>query len=198
MKNWFVLVCAFFIISCKEEQARSTLVLENMSLFDLYDSYCESWIEQKYPCSTDSCFSSAAVEIVGIDTSDAHRYLIYAWSWNEHFLIKNGNAFSGNKKLTISRFAIDPSTRANKILDVYLPNEELPIAEQLAEQGFPENLVENYFTKQAESVEKIRIQALTKKATDKYQLYLSKAYVTQTDIFGDSISSTGDSTQSLQ
>lgn len=157
-----------------------------MSLFDLYDSYCESWIEQKYPCSTDSCFSSAAVEIVGIDTSDAHQYQIYAWSWNEHFLIKNGNTFSGNKRLTISRFTIDPSTRANKILEVYIPNEELPIAEQLAEKDFPESIVEGYFIKQAESVERIRIQALTKKATDKYQLYLSKAYVSQTDVFDDS------------
>ncbi len=197
MKNWLFLLCAILTVSCQEEKAHDTLVLENLAFFDLYDSSCESWIEQKFPCSKDSCFSSAAVEIVGIDTSDSHRYQIYAWSWSEHFMTQNKKAFSGSKKLLITRFTMNPSSRANKILQVYIPNEEQPIDEQLTLEQFPEKIIDSYFTKQAESVERIRIQALNKKATEKYKLYLSDAYATQTDVFTEDTTSVTDTASTM-
>lgn len=197
MKNWLFLLGAILTVSCQEEKSHDTLVLENLAFFDLYDSSCESWIEQKFPCSKDSCFSSAAVEIIGIDTSDTHRYQIYAWSWSEHFMNKNGQSFSGNKKLLITRFTIDPSSRANKIIQVYIPNEELPIEEQLTTEKFPEKITDSYFTKQSESIEKVRIQALNKKAKEKYKLYLSDAYTTQTDVFTEDTISVIDTTSTV-
>lgn len=183
MKYCIILFCCFFIFSCKEEVSHETLITENIDFFKLYDASCESWLEQKFACATDSCFSSSAVEIVGIDTSDASRYQVYTWSWNEHFLNKDGKVYSGNKKLLITRFTIDPSTRANRIIEVYIPNEALSILDQLTELSFPEKLIDTYFTKQTENTERLRIQALTKKATDKYQLFLANAYVTQKDVY---------------
>lgn len=167
--------CILFI-GCKEEKNNTSLVLDNLQFFSLYDSTCETWLEQKFSCNSDNCFSSSAVEIVGIDTSNIDSIKIYAWAWNEHFVQKNNKSYSGNKKLLISRFTINQSNRNLVITDVFIPHEDQPIEDQLEQQLFPENIIESYFTKQPENVERIRIQALTQKATAKYKLYMKNIY----------------------
>ena len=182
MKKGFFLLIILFTLSCKEEVKHDHLVLDNLSLFQLYDTSCESWLEQKYSCSTDSCFSSAAVEIVGIDTSDSNLYQIYAWSWSEQFIQKNNQDYSGNKQLLIAKFTIDPTTRAKKVMNVFIANPEIPIEEQLTENGFPTQLIKEYFINQSNNIETIRIKALTKKATDKLNLYKENVYTPDSSI----------------
>lgn len=171
MKWRAIFFCCILFISCKEKEESTSLVLDNLQFFSLYDTTCETWLEQKFSCSTDSCFSSAAVEIVGIDTSNMDSIKVYAWAWNEHFVEKNNKSYSGNKKLLISRFTINPVNRKLLITDVFIPEEDHPLEEQLEAEKFPKSIIETYFTKQPENVEKIRIQALTQKATAKYKLY---------------------------
>jgi|SRR5690554_5261560 len=174
MRIWSILLFALFIHSCstKDETIDNNLVVENLKFFEKYHYHCEQWLELNNPCSQDSCMSSAAVEIVGIDTTDQQNILVYTWAWNEHFLIKDNQAYSGNKKLTIARFTLDGSSRELKISDVYTPDENAPLLEQLTEENVPQKLIQTYFAKQSSGVEKIRIQALSKKAKDKFNLYL--------------------------
>jgi hypothetical protein len=127
------------------------------------------------------------VEIVGVDTSDSTQYQIYAWSWNEHFIQKGTQDYSGNKQLLITKFSVDPTSRARKILNVFVANPELPIEQQLKENGFPASIIDEYFTNQSENVERIRIQALTKKATDKYSLFKEHIYTPDTTLIVDSL-----------
>lgn len=182
MKKGLFLLVILFNLSCKEEIKPSYIVLDDLSLFQLYDTSCESWLEKKYSCETDSCFSSAAVEIVGIDTSDSNQYQVYAWSWNEQFIQKNNQDYSGNKKLLITKFTVDPNTRAKKITKAFIANPEIPIETQLIENGFPVELINEYFIDQSKNIETIRIQALTKKATDKFNLYKEKVYTPDSTI----------------
>lgn len=174
MRIWSILLSVLFIYSCssKEEVIDENLVLENLKLFEKYHYSCEQWVEQNNPCVQDSCMSSAAVEIVGVDTTDKQNIAIYAWVWNEHFLIKDSQAYSGNKKLAIGRFIIDGSSRDYKISDVYFPDPDAPLVEQLEEEKIPSILIQTYFSKQSAGVEKIRIEALSQKAKDKFNLYL--------------------------
>lgn len=182
MKILFILLSCFLFISCKEEIPDTNIITENLQFFSLYDATCESWIEKKYACNSENCFSSSAVEIVGIDTSNIDSVKVYAWAWSEQFVERNQQSYSGAKKLLITKFVIDASTRKKQILDVFIPNEDLPIDEQLESQEFPENIIEQYFTKQPESVERIRIQALTQKAKDKFLLYQKSIYIPDTSI----------------
>lgn len=187
MKRGLILFIILLSFACKQEVKHDNLVLDNMSLFHLFDTSCESWLEKKFSCETDSCFSSSAIEIVGIDTSDSNSYQIFAWSWNEQFIQKSTQDYSGNKQLLITKFTVDPTTRAKKVLNVFIVNPEVPIEEQLLENGFPKILIEQYFTNQSENIERIRIQALTKKATDKFNLYKEHVYTPDTNIVIDSL-----------
>jgi hypothetical protein len=125
MKKGFILFIILLSFGCKEEVKHDNLVLDNMSLFHLFDTSCESWLEKKFSCETDSCFSSSAIEIVGIDTSDSSQYQIFAWSWNEQFIQKNNQDYSGNKQLLITKFTIDPTSRAKKVINVFIANPEI-------------------------------------------------------------------------
>jgi hypothetical protein len=187
MKKGFILFIILLSFGCKEEVKHDNLVLDNMSLFHLFDTSCESWLEKKFSCETDSCFSSSAIEIVGIDTSDSSQYQIFAWSWNEQFIQKNNQDYSGNKQLLITKFTIDPISRAKKVIKVFIANPEIPIEEQLVENGFPKTIIDQYFTNQSENIETIRIQALTKKATEKYSLYKEHTYTPDTNIVINSL-----------
>lgn len=182
MKKGLFLLIILFNLSCKEEIKPDNIVLDDLSLFQLYDTSCESWLEKKYACNTDSCFSSAAVEIVGMDITDSNQYIIYAWSWTEQFIQKNNQDYSGNKQLLITKFTIDPTTRAKKIIKAFIANPEIPIEAQLIENGFPLELVQLYFIDQSNNIETIRIKALTKKATDKFNLFKEKIYTPDSTI----------------
>lgn len=176
MKFKVFIFCCLLFCACKEEEVHTTLVTENLSFFSLFDATCENWVELRYPCATQNCFSSSAVEIVGIDTADAENYKIYAWVWNEHFVQKEGQLYAGSQKLLIASFLMDATKRKLEIKDVFTPNENLGIEDQLVENGFPEVLIEKYFVKQTAQVEKVRIQALAQKAKDKFRLYLDESY----------------------
>lgn len=187
MKRVFFILVALLSFGCKEEIAHDKLIVENITLFHLFDTSCESWLEKKFSCESDSCFSSAAVEIVAMDTTDSLQYQIYAWSWNEHFIQKNEQDYSGNKQLLISKFTIDPTTRARKVIKAFIANPEIPLETQLVENGFPQSIIDQYFIGQSENIERIRIKALTQKATDKYNLYKEHIYTPDSTIVIDSL-----------
>ena len=176
MKNLIYISILFIIYSCSETPHE--LSQKEIELSKLYDVVCEKWIEQNFPCQTDSCFSSAAIEIVGIDTQDVDLYKIYAWFWNEHFISKNSKIYSGNKKLSIARFSIQPSTVAKKIDEVYIPIDTISLKEQLSKEQFPQKMVETYFLQQHNNVEQLRILALSNKSKKKFELYLKNSYQT--------------------
>ncbi|MCO5232649.1 MAG: hypothetical protein LC105_10860 [Chitinophagales bacterium] len=186
-KGVFVLLLTL-LISCKEKTDNlSHLVTQNLNFFKLYDATCEEWLEQKYPCRSDSCFSSTAVEIVAIDTLASQSYKIFAWTWVEHFLLKNGKVYSGNKKLQIARFTLNPDLKDKNILDVYIPSDTLAIREQLEAEKFPEDIVNTYFIDQPESNERMRIKALNQKSKDKFELFLKNSYENLSKMDGDSL-----------
>ena len=190
MKDILLNLALLLLIGCNSSITHQKgLVVENLKFFRFFDSECESWLESKFPCATDSCFSSSAVEIVGIDTSESSQYQIYAWAWNEHFILRSKKAYSGEKNLIIARFTVDPRSRANHITEVFLADPELPIQAQLEEQGFPSSLINTYFAHQPESTERARIKALAQKATTKYNLFLDKAYISRDDVIKDTIES---------
>lgn len=187
MKRVYFLLIILMSFSCKEEVVHDSLILDNISLFHLYDTSCESWLEKKFPCDSDNCFSSAAVEIVAIDTSDSTRFYVYAWSWSEHFIQNNNKDYRGNNHLLITKFTVDPTSRAKKIMEVFIADSETPIEEQLIQNGFPEKIIEQYFTGQSENIITIRLQALTKKARDKYNLYKEHVYTPETNFAIDTM-----------
>ncbi len=177
MRVLFILLFGLLLFGCTQnESSNKNLITVDLSFFEKYAPYCEIRLEQDNPCDLDSCFTSAAVEIVGIDTTEKSQTIIYAWTWVEHFIFKDSLIFSGNKTLSIAKFAMNIISRDFSVVTLFTPDEETPIAEQLREEGFPETLIKTYFVRQPESIEKIRIQALADKAKDKYNLYLQKSY----------------------
>lgn len=178
MKNLLILLATILLISCnnKSDTLPNSLVVEDMTYFEKFHPSCEKWIEQQYPCELDSCFSSAAIEIVGIDTTDKSNLLIYAWAWNEHYLLRDDQAFSGNKQLLITKLELDATSRNYEIQKSFIPHPDSSLTQQLEESDFPSFLIKKYFTKQSQKVEEIRIQALSKKAHDKYKIYLNNNF----------------------
>ncbi|MCO5248221.1 MAG: hypothetical protein M9887_04645 [Chitinophagales bacterium] len=174
MMKWLYVFVVLLIYACRETPYE--LSQHEIELSKVYDVVCEKWIEQNFACKTDSCFSSAAVEIVGIDTSDADLYQIYTWFWNEHFIVKDGITYSGNYKLSIARFSIQPSTVSKKIDQVYIPNDTLPLKEQLEAENFPKQIIHTFFLDQHSNIERIRIQALSNKSKKKYELFQRNLY----------------------
>ncbi|MCO5232056.1 MAG: hypothetical protein M9958_12970 [Chitinophagales bacterium] len=188
MRNGILLLFVLLFVSCKEKQENGHLVTENLNFFKFYDATCEDWLEQNYPCKLDSCLSSAAVEIVAIDTLEPQSYKIYTWSWVEHFIQKNGKVYSGNKKLQIVRFTLNPQLKDNNILNVFTVVDSLPILGQLEAENFPKDIVKTYFVNQPESNERKRVEALNQKSKDKFELYLKDSYDNLPIIEGDSVS----------
>ena len=82
---------------------------------------------------------------------------------------------------------MNPTTRAKKISNVFIADSEIPIEQQLVENGFPEKIIEEYFIGQSENIITIRLQALTKKAMDKYALYKEHIYTPDSNIVIDSL-----------
>lgn len=177
MRTAIYLICLILLGACKSEETSSTVVVDNLDYFQQFSASCEVWLENQFGCSDSNCFSSASVEIVGIDTSNPQQYKVYAWAWSQLFIKKDGQYYAGQKKLLISRFTVDAISRDHPVQKAYFPDEEQPIQEQLEQQQFPETLIDEYFTNQSEQVERLRIQSLSEKANDKFRLYLDNAYI---------------------
>lgn len=153
----------------------------NLTFFERYAPECEQFLESQKKCEGEDCFNAAALEIVGVDTAIVDTHSVYAWCWLQQFK-SVGKIPSGSKgDFSPVRFKVLVSGRSFTITDVYLPNPDAPLKEQLLEQGFPEVLIKGYFVNQRNDVEMERVRVLANKAKDKYRMYLEKAYVPEVD-----------------
>jgi hypothetical protein len=172
-----IIIAIFLISSCTSKKEHLTLVTGNLTFFERYAPECERFIESQKKCEGEGCFNSAALEIVGVDTAIADTHAVYAWCWMQQFK-KVEKLPSGSKGVfTPVLFKVLVSGRSYSVVDVFLPDPEAPLKEQLTEREFPDVLIKSYFVNQRNDVEKERVRVLAEKARDKYKMYLEKAYV---------------------
>jgi hypothetical protein len=177
MKQFIVICSILFAFSCSTEDPSTALVTGDLRFFELYAPTCERWLEKEFPCAKRDCFTAAAVEISGVDTSSLDSVKVYAWGWVQHFQEIEAQPHGSLGKLLALKFTVKTSGRDKKILKVMVPDEEISLKDQLEAATFPEVLLDEYFLDQNQEVEIKRIRALSDKAKAKYLMYVEKAYL---------------------
>lgn len=176
-----IVIAIIFLCSCSSKKEHLGLVTGDLTFFERYAPECERFMELGKKCKGVRCFNAAALEIVGVDTAVADTHSVYAWCWMQQFKMV-GNVPSGTKgAFTPVQFKVHVSGRSYSVAEVYLPDAEAPLKEQLTEREFPKVLVKKYFTNQGKDVEMERVKVLSEKAKDKYRMFLEKAYVPKVD-----------------
>jgi hypothetical protein len=179
---WWGFLC--LLLACKGDSEESQIVTSNISLFEKYSPVCERWLEQNMACKKPSCFTAASVEIVGIDTSIADTQSVYAWCWVQDFKIIDQKPLQNKGDFLLARFKVLPTGRGYVVKNIFIPDPDKPLDDQLEENAFPERLMKDYFLNQKKNIELDRIRILSEKARDKYQMYLDKAYIPDADTTG--------------
>jgi len=177
MRTFYIFLTIIFLSACGPEAPSDSLVTKDVRFFDLYAPACERWLEKKFACVDTDCFTSAAVEITGIDTANLDSVMVFAWAWSQHYQELDGKPYGSLGQLLAVRFLIKSSGRNYEVMDVFLPDEELSLKKQLEGVAFPEILLDEYFLDQKQDVEIKRIKALSDKAKAKYLMYKEQAYV---------------------
>lgn len=185
MKRNFFWCILCLLMACKGDTEEAQIVTSNISLFEKYSPVCERWLEQKYVCREQDCFTAASVEIVGIDTSVADTQAIYAWCWVQNFKIIDQKPVQNKGDFLLARFEVLPTGRGFLVERAFIPDPDKPLDDQLEESEFPESLVKEYFLNQKNNIELDRIRILSEKAREKYRMYLDNAYIPDTDGSGD-------------
>jgi hypothetical protein len=177
MRFIFFLLIVISLSACGPEAPSVTLVTKDVRYFDLYAPACERWLEKRFACTEEDCFTAAAVEITGIDTADQDSIKVFAWAWSQNYQELDGKAYGSLGQLSAVRFLVKASGRQFDILDVFIPDQELSLNKQLEKMSFPEVLLDEYFLDQKQEVEIKRIKALSDKANAKYLMYKEHAYL---------------------
>jgi hypothetical protein len=177
MRLLFFFLTVIFLSACGPEAPSDTLVTKDVRYFDLYAPTCERWLEKKFACTEKDCFTAAAVEITGIDTTNPDSIKVFAWAWSQYYQELEGKPYGSLGQLLAVRFLVKASGRQFDILDVFIPDQELSLNKQLEEMAFPEILMDEYFLDQKQEVEIKRIKALSAKAKAKYLMFKEQAYV---------------------